>query len=308
MGASASCGAPGAARHVPGVTASGRDGAVRSRMSDTAIVALVQTDPGTDKDANLDRTFASIDEAARAGADWIALPETFHLRGPNALKLAQAEPVPGPLTEALAAAARSHGVWLFAGSFNERTDDPNKTWNTGLVFDPDGRQAAAYRKIHLFDVVVDGQVKAMESVRNLPGDRIESVDTPLGTVGLTICYDLRFPELFRALALRGAVATMVPSNFTTPTGRDHWEVLLRARAIENGQYVIAAATIGDGEGEGGFKAYGRSLVVDPWGTVIACAPDEVGVTYARIDTSRVHTIRRQIPTLHHLRPDVYAGS
>ena len=277
-------------------------------MSETAVVALLQTDPGADKAANLERTFALIDEAARSGADWITLPETFHLRAPNARKLAQAEPIPGPLTEALGAAARAHGIWLFAGSFNERTDDPDKTWNTGLVFDPDGHQVAAYRKIHLFDVVVDGQVKATESTRNLPGDQIESVDTPLGTVGLTICYDLRFPELFRALALRGAVATMVPSNFTTPTGRDHWEVLLRARAIENGQYVVAAATIGDGEGEGGFKAYGRSLVVDPWGTVIACAPDEVGVTYARIDAARVHTVRRQIPTLHHLRPDVYARS
>jgi hypothetical protein len=124
----------------------------------------------------------------------------------------------------------------------------------------------------MFDVVVDGGVTMQESSHNRPGEHLESVDTPLGPVGLTICYDLRFPELYRALALHGAVATMVPSNFTVPTGRDHWEVLLRARAIENGQYVVAAATIGDGGGQGGFRAYGRSLVVDPWGTVIACAP------------------------------------
>jgi len=274
----------------------------------SAVVALIQTDPGPDKAANLDRAFALIDQAARAGADWVALPETFHCRGPAEVKLATSEPIPGPLSEALGAAAKAHGLWLFAGSFNERSDDPRKTWNTGLVFDPTGAQVAAYRKIHLFDVVVDGQVTAQESARNRPGDRVVSVETPLGPVGLTICYDLRFPELYRALAQRGAVVTMVPANFTVPTGRDHWEVLLRARAIENGQYVVAAATIGDGGGASGFSAYGRSLVVDPWGTVVACAPDEVGITYARIDTDRVAKIRRQIPTLHHLRPDAYARS
>lgn len=274
----------------------------------SVVVALLQTDPGTDKAANLERAFELIGEAARGGADWIALPETFHLRGPNERKLAEAEPVPGPLSERLSASASQHGVWLFAGSFNERTDDPRKTFNTGLVFDPSGAQVARYRKIHLFDVVVDGQVKAQESSRNRAGDTVVSVDTPLGPVGLSICYDLRFPELFRAHALRGAVATMVPSNFTIPTGRDHWEPLMRARAIENGQYVIAAATIGNGGGEGGFAAYGRSLVVDPWGTVIACAPDEVGVTYARVDSDRVASVRRQIPSLQHRRPDIYERS
>jgi len=271
----------------------------------TAVVALIQTDPGPDKAANLDLAFALIDQAARAGADWVALPETFHCRGPAELKLAMAEPIPGPLSQALGDAAKAHGIWLFAGSFNERSDDPQKTWNTGLVFDPTGAQVAAYRKIHLFDVVVDGQVTAQESARNRPGDRTATVDTPLGPVGLTICYDLRFPELYRALALRGAVVSMVPSNFTVPTGRDHWEPLLRARAIENGQYVIAAATIGNAGGDGGFVAYGRSMVVDPWGTMIACAPDEVGITYARIDAERVAKVRRQIPSLAHVRPDVY---
>ena len=269
------------------------------------VLALVQTDPGPDKSINLERTFERIDEAAASGADWVCLPETFHCRGPNELKLATAEPVPGPLTDALATAAKRHGVWLHAGSFNERTADPAKTWNLSLLFDPEGRQVAAYRKIHLFDVVVDGQVKAMESVRNRPGSDVVVAHSTIGPVGMTVCYDLRFPELFRALALRGAVATFVPSNFTVPTGRDHWEVLLRARAIENGMYVVAAATIGSGGEGGGFQAYGRSLVVDPWGTVVACAPDEVGITYARLDLERVAKVRRQIPTLQHLRPDVY---
>ncbi len=269
------------------------------------VVALLQTDPGPDKSSNLERTFALIDEAAAGGADWVALPETFHCRGPNEVKLATAEPVPGPLVDALAAAAKRHGIWLHAGSFNERTSDPTKTWNLSLLFDPEGNQVAAYRKIHLFDVVIDGQVKAQESVRNRPGDRVVTAATDLGTIGMTICYDLRFPELYRALALAGAEVTFVPSNFTIPTGRDHWEVLLRARAIENGTYVIAAATIGSGGTGGGFAAYGRSLVVDPWGTVVACAPDEVGITYARLDLARVRKVRAQIPTLHHLRPDVY---
>jgi deaminated glutathione amidase len=269
------------------------------------VVALIQTDPGPDKAASLERTFELVDEAAAAGADWIALPETFHCRGPNELKLATAEHVPGPLTEALGAAAKRHGVWLHAGSFNERTDDPKKTWNLSLLFGPDGAVVAEYRKIHLFDAVVDGQVEARESVRNLPGRHIVSADTAIGTIGMTICYDLRFPEVYRALALQGAVASFVPSNFTVPTGRDHWEVLLRARAIENGMYVIAAATIGSGGPTGGFQAYGRSLVVDPWGTVVACAPDEIGVTYARLDLARVRKVRASIPTLHHLRSDVY---
>ncbi len=166
-----------------------------------------------------------------------------------------------------AAANLAGALALFAGSFDERSDDPTKTWNTSTVFDPDGRLAATYRKLHLFDLDM--------------GER--------GRV-------------------RGALATMVPSNFTVPTGRDHWEPLLRARAIENGQYLIAAATISNAGGEGGFVAYGRSLVVDPWGTIIACAPDEVGITYARIDTERVTRVRRQIPALQHLRPDVYGTS
>jgi deaminated glutathione amidase len=269
-------------------------------------VALVQTDPGTELSANLEQAFALIDEAAAAGADWIALPETFHLRARQAQRLAAAETVPGPLSEALAAAAARLGVWLFAGSYDERSSEPDKTWNTSLAFDPAGSLVGAYRKLHLFDVALGDGVSSRESARVVAGDAVVTCDTPLGPVGLSICYDLRFPELYRALALRGAIAAFVPSNFSLATGRDHWEPLLRARAIENGQYVIAAATIGGG-GERGFVAYGRSSVVDPWGTLIACAPDEVGVTYARIDAARVARVRRQLPSLEHRRPDVYGG-
>lgn len=270
-------------------------------------VALVQTDPGADKAANLEQALSFVAEAAGLGADLVALPETFHCRGPNDVKRANAEPIPGPLSQALAAAAKEHGIYLLGGSFNELHDDASdeRTYNTSLLFDPNGERIAAYRKIHLFDAVIDGKLAARESSRNRPGGEVVTADTAFGRVGLTICYDLRFPELYRALALAGAQVVFVPSNFTERTGRDHWEVLLRARAIENGVFVVAPATIGSGGGE--FKAFGRSLVVDPWGTVLACAPDTEGITIATLDLDRVDAVRASLPTLHHIRPDAYAN-
>lgn len=269
-------------------------------------VALVQTDPGPDKAANVHAALAFVAEAAARGADVVALPETFHCRGPNDVKRAQSEPIPGPLSQALSRAAKEHGITLLAGSFNELHDQPDdvRTFNTSLLFGPDGRQIARYRKIHLFDAVIDGKLQPRESSRNRPGDEVVTADTAFGRVGMTICYDVRFPELYRALALAGAKVIFVPSNFTERTGRDHWEVLLRARAIESGSFVVAPATIGNGGG--GFEAFGRSLVVDPWGTVIACAPDGEGVTLATLDLDRVDRVRASLPTLHHLRPDAYA--
>ena len=270
-------------------------------------VALVQTDPGPDKAANLERTLAYVAEAAGRGADVVALPETFHCRGSNEVKRATAEPIPGPLSRSLAEAAREHRITLLAGSFNELhgdEDDP-RTFNTSLLFGPDGALLARYRNVHLFDAVIDGRLQPRESSRNRPGDEVVAADTAFGRVGLTICYDVRFPELYRALALAGARVVFVPANFTERTGRDHWEVLLRARAIENGVYVVAPATIGAGGGE--FRAYGRSLVVDPWGTVLACAPDAEGVTLVRLDLARVAEVRASLPVLHHLRPDAYAN-
>jgi predicted amidohydrolase len=268
-------------------------------------LGLVQTNPGQDKAENVSKALRWIAEAAERGAQFVALPETFHCRGPNEVKFATAETIPGPLSERLAEVAARHRIYLLAGSFNERveTDDDPRLFNTSLLFGPDGGMLAAYRKIHLFDAVIEGKVGAQESSRNRPGDCIVTADTAFGTVGLSICYDLRFPELYRALALRGATMMFVPSNFTLHTGRDHWEVLLRARAIENGAFVIAPATIGSAGG--GFQAYGRSMVVDPWGIVLACAPDEEGVILATIDLERVQQVRDNLPSLQHLRPDVY---
>jgi len=268
-------------------------------------VALVQTDPGADKATNVETALALVAEAAAAGADVVTLPETFHFRGSSEERRASAEPVPGPLSETLSAAAKRHGVYLLGGSYNElhADDEDQRTFNTSQLFGPDGQLLATYRKIHLFDVVIEGRMKAMESSRNRPGDRAVVADTSFGRVGLTVCYDLRFPELYRVLAQAGAGLVFAPSNFSERTGRDHWETLIRCRAIENGMYMVAPATIGNGGA--GFEAYGRSMIVDPWGTVVACAPDTVGVTIATIDMARVDAVRTSIPSLQHLRPDAY---
>ena len=164
--------------------------------------------------------------------------------------------------------------------------------------------AAVYRKIHLFDVAVEAGPVDTESARVTAGDRLVTADVDGAIVGLSICYDLRFPELYRALALAGAQILTVPSAFTARTGRDHWEVLLRARAIENAAYVLAPSQIG---GPPGQTAYGRSVVIDPWGTVVAQAPDVVGIVRAELDLERVASIRRQIPVLANRRPDAYGS-
>ncbi len=270
-------------------------------------VALVQTDPGPDKAANVARAFDLVERAAMAGAQFVALPETFHYRGPNEGRRASAEAIPGPLSQALSKLAARLGIHLLGGSYNELPDaaeeDP-RTHNASLLFGPDGTLLGKYRKIHLFDVTIGEKLVARESSRNQPGDRAVVAQTAFGAVGMTVCYDLRFPELYRALALAGARLLTVPSNFAERTGRDHWEVLLRARAIENGAFVVAPATIGNGGTD--FNAYGRSLIVDPWGTVVACAPDVEGITLATLDLSRVDAVRASLPSLQHLRPAAYA--
>jgi predicted amidohydrolase len=183
----------------------------------------------------------------------------------------------------------------------EATDD-SRCFNTSVLLGPDGACRATYRKIHLFDIDVDAGPADRESARVARGDRAVTADVDGLTLGLTVCYDLRFPELYRTLALRGATILTVPASFTERTGRDHWEVLLRARAIENGAWVIAPAQIG---GPPGQRSYGRSMVVDPWGTVIAQAPDVVGIVRAQIDPERVAAVRRQIPSLANRQPAAY---
>jgi predicted amidohydrolase len=265
-------------------------------------VALVQLDATDDVDGNIERATALADEAARGGARLIALPEYLQFRGPDDGFRASARPIPGEHTDAFADVARRHQTWILVGSVAERTDDPLRPANTSVLIDPNGDIAATYRKIHLFDVAVDQGPSDTESARVTPGDRAVTALLDGTILGLTICYDVRFPELYRTLALAGAEIITVPANFTERTGRDHWEVLLRARAIENGAYVLAPAQTGGGPRT---PAYGRSMVVDPWGTVVAQAADTVGIVRAELDLTRVAAVRRQIPALANRRPETY---
>jgi predicted amidohydrolase len=267
---------------------------------DTLRVALVQLDAGDDVELNIAIAASLADEAAAGGARFVALPEYLQFRGPDDGYRASARPVPGPWTEPFAAVARARRAWILVGSLAERSDDPGRPFNTSVLVAPDGSIAARYRKIHLFDVDVENGPADRESDRVSPGDRAMIADVDGIHFGLSICYDLRFPELYRALALAGAEVLTVPANFTERTGRDHWEVLLRARAIENGAYVLAPAQIG---GPPGQPAFGRSMIVDPWGTVVAQAADRVGIITAELDLARVRSIRRQIPVLANRRPD-----
>ena len=265
-------------------------------------VALVQTDAGPDPEANVARAAELADAAASAGARLVALPEYLQYRGPDEGFRASARGIPGPFTEPFAAVARQHGCWILAGSLAETSADPARPYNTSVLIGPDGSIRARYRKIHLFDVAVDDGPTDVESARVTGGSEPVVTSVEGVAVGLTICYDLRFPELYRTLALAGAEVFAIPSNFTERTGRDHWEVLLRARAIENGAWVIAPSQIG---GPPGQPAFGRSMVIDPWGIVVAQAPDRESIVHAVIDTARVPAVRRQIPALANRRPATY---
>ncbi len=265
-------------------------------------VALVQLDASDDVEANVSVAVTLAAEAAAGGARLVALPEYLQYRGPDAGYRASARPVPGPFTDAFAEVARRHNAWILVGSVAETSGDAARPHNTSVLIAPDGSIAATYRKIHLFDVQVDAGPVDRESARVTAGESAVVADVDGVAVGMSICYDLRFPELYRSLALAGAEVLIVPANFTERTGRDHWEVLLRARAIENGAWVLAPSQIG---GPPGQPAFGRSMVIDPWGTVVAQAADQVGIVRADVETDRVAAVRRQIPVLANRRPAAY---
>jgi predicted amidohydrolase len=259
----------------------------------------VQLAADQDVAANVDRAVALIREAGESKPGLIAFPEMFQYRGPLAGFRESATKLPGPLTEPFAALAHELNCWLLLGSLAERSTDPLRPFNTSVLLDPAGGISATYRKRHLFDVSIKDGPSDHESARITPGDTsvvalmeglAQEVDVRLG---LSICFDLRFPELYRELAADGAVIMAVPANFTEATGRDHWEVLLRARAIENGAFVIAPAQCGIGAG---VPTHGRSMIVDPWGTVVAQAPDGPGVVVADLCLEKVVEVRRQLPT------------
>jgi deaminated glutathione amidase len=272
-------------------------------MPDRIRVACVQMTSRADKAANLETAERLVGQAASTGADVVVLPEKWNAIGDAHILHAAAEPLEGgESVAAMAAWARRHGVTLVGGSITERRDGREKLSNTSLVFDPEGKVIATYRKIHLFDVEVGG-VTYRESEAEEPGDEPVVANVEGWGIGLSVCYDVRFPELYRILVLEGAEVLTVPAHFTTPTGRDHWHVLLRARAIENQCYVAAAAQVG--ETLPGKPAYGRSLLVDPWGTVLAQAPDVETVIVAELDRARLQEIRAKLPSLANRQPAAY---
>jgi deaminated glutathione amidase len=272
-------------------------------MADRIRVACVQLTSGQDKTANLEKAEKLVAQAAATGSDIVALPEKWNVIGPPDVLHATAETIEGgESVEAMRGWARMHGVTLVGGSITERREGREKLSNTCVVIDPEGDLLATYRKIHLFDVEVGG-LTYRESEAEEHGEEPVVADIEDWAVGLTICYDLRFPELYRVLALEGALLATVPAHFTLYTGKDHWHLLLRARAVENGLYVAAPAQVG--ETGIGRPSYGRSLIVDPWGTVLAQAPDEETVISAELDRAWLEEVRRRLPSLSQRRPEAY---
>lgn len=261
-------------------------------------VALCQLNSRENRAHNLVVAREMLERAAAGGAEFAVLPEYTDFLGRSA-DAPKPEPVDGEFGAFFATAARELGLWVHAGSFHEAGPDDARTFNTTLLFAPDGERIAVYRKIHLYDVEIAGRVSYQESRTVAPGDCPVVAEVDGIPVGLSICYDLRFPELYRSLASAGAKVIVVPAAFMLHTGRDHWEVLLRARAIENQCYVLAAGQIGDHEPD--RTCFGRSMVVDPWGTVLAQAPDVVGVTFADLDFDRLEKIRTEVPSLANRR-------
>ena len=270
----------------------------------TYLAAAIQVSAGPDKGANLARAERLVRLAAARGANLVALPEVFNWRGRRADEDAAAESLAGESLARMAALARDLRVHLVAGSITELAEGQPRNYNTSTLFGPDGSLLGVYRKIHLFDVDLPGRVTIRESDAKLPGSEVVSVMTAIGKIGLTVCYDIRFPELYRSLVFGGAQIITVPSAFTFPTGEAHWEALLRARAIENQVYVVAPAQFGPNVH--GFSDYGNSMIVDPWGRVLARAADQEGVVVAPIDLEYQERVRRELPALTHarLRPDL----
>jgi predicted amidohydrolase len=267
-------------------------------------VAAVQLNSTDDVAGNLAEADRLTREAAASGAELVLLPEKWNVLGSGEHLRAGAEPLDGPAVRWARETAGELGIDLIAGSIVERVAGSPRLANTCVHVGPGGEIEAIYRKVHMFDVVVDG-IRYAESEHEEPGTELVTSRTAGGTaLGLSICYDVRFPELFRILTLRGARILLVPAAFTLATTRDHWEPLLRARAIENQAFVIAANQIGRHPPD--YRSGGRSMIVDPWGIVLAQAADAVGVTAASLDLGRLERIRADLPALANRRPAAYA--
>jgi predicted amidohydrolase len=271
-------------------------------------VAAIQSTASADRPGNLAAARGLVGAAVDDGAELVVLPELFSLYGNAPTLRAGAEPPDGPTVQWASEVASEHRIWLVAGSFIEGVGR-SRNHNTSVLVGPDGTVEAMYRKLHLFDVDVPGAV-TRESDAVVPGNaRVGATltfgDGGLLPIGLTICYDLRFPELYRLLSLAGALVIVVPSAFSAATGPAHWEVLLRARAIENQVFVIAADQVGTLSRT--FTAHGHSMIVDPWGTVLAERPQGVGHIVTDLDLAAQQETRSLLPSLAHRRPDAYGG-
>lgn len=266
------------------------------------LAAAVQINAGEDKAVNLEKAERLIRQAAASGARLVVLPENAFYVGTGKPEQIS-ESMDGPYATQMSRLAKELGIWLHAGSFAESNGTP-RPYNTTLLFGPDGKCKGVYRKIHMFDVTLANGPSSRESDRKTPGKEVVGVTTELGKVGLTTCYDMRFPELYRRLAIEGSEVFICCACFTMNTGKDHWMPLLRARAIENGCYMIASGQIGKNYA---FQCYGKSMIVDPWGDVIACCGDYEGFALGMIDLDYVQHVRQQIPSLSNRRTDVFDG-
>lgn len=266
-------------------------------MNTRYVAAAVQLCAGPDKEANLALAEQLSRRAVERGAALVVLPEVFSWRGPRDEETQAAEAIPGPTTDRLAALARDLGAVIVGGSILERASGADKVYNTCTVYTPEAGLVATYRKIHLFDVELANHFAIRESDTRLHGADVVVAETRLGKIGLSVCYDLRFPELFRRLTAAGAEIVCLPSAFTFPTGAAHWEILVRARAIENQVYFIAPNQ--HGRSPSGHLDYGHSLIADPWGTPLARAGDGDGCITAEIDLDYLARVRRELPCLRH---------
>jgi len=264
-------------------------------------IALIQFPVTADKQDNLNRAAESIRQAAQNGADMAVLPEMFCCPYENSCFRPYGEETGGPAWAMLSAAAAENGIYVVGGSIPELEDD--RVYNTSFVFEPSGKQIARHRKAHLFDIDVPGGQRFKESDTLSPGNAITTFETTFGTFGLCICFDLRFEELARCMILRGATAIVVPAAFNMTTGPAHWELLFRQRAVDNQVFTVGVSPARDENGP--YIAYGNSIAVDPWGTVLCRAGSEADILYAELDFHRLTAVRQQLPILAARRTDLY---
>lgn len=265
--------------------------------------AVVQLHIEEDLDQNISKCVELTRQAVSAGAELVVLPEAIDYHGDKASVTDIKTDIPGPVTDRFATLAKELGIWLLAGSIHENIPGSEHTYNTSVLFDRTGTEVARYRKIHLYDVHIPGRVEALESATIAPGNEIVTADIEGHKAGLTICYDIRFPELYRELADRGAELVFLPAAFMLFTGKDHWEPLIRARAIENQCFMLASGQ--QGVDKNGRATYGRSMIVDPWGTVLATAPDGDGFAIANLDFDKLEKTRSELPSLANRRKEVF---